>query len=46
MSLSLLIVGAHWGIDNYRQLNCLSDFAENSLKGVYMYQDDTSEIIF
>jgi len=28
--LSLLIMGGpHWGIDNYRPFNYLSDFAEN-----------------
>jgi len=32
-------------IDNYRTFNYLSDFAENQLKDVYMYQDDTWEII-
>ena len=38
--LSLLIIGgAHW------LLNYLSDFAENWSKGVYVYQDDTCEII-
>jgi len=37
--------GPHWVIDNYRLFNYLSDFAENWLKGVYMYQDDTCEII-
>ena len=38
--------GPHWGIDNYRPFNYLSDFAENWPKGVYMYQDDNCEIIF
>ena len=33
------------GIDNYRAFNYLSDFAENWLKGLYMYQDDTRAII-
>jgi len=37
--------GPHWGIDNYRWFNYLSDFAEIWLKGVYMYQDDTCEVI-
>jgi len=37
--------GPHWGIDNYRLFNYLSYFAENWLKGVYMCQDDTREII-
>ena len=37
--------GLHWGIDNYRAFNYLPDYAENWLKGVYMYQDDTCEII-
>jgi len=36
---------ARWGIDSYRLFNYLSDFAENWLNGVYMYQDDTREII-
>jgi len=31
-------------LDNYKQFNYLSDFSEN-WKGVYMYQDDTCEII-
>jgi len=26
--------GPHWGVDNYRLLNYLADFAENWLKGV------------
>ena len=44
--LSLLIMGGpHWGIDNYRQFNYLSGFAENWLKCVYMCQDETCEII-
>jgi len=45
--LSLLIMGggAHWGIDNCRLFNYLSDLADNWLKGVYMCQDDTCEII-
>jgi len=29
----------------YRAVSYLSDFAENWLKGVYTYQDDTCEII-
>jgi len=33
------------GIDNYRPLDYLSDFAENWLKGLCMYQDDTRAII-
>ena len=37
--------GAHWGIDNYKSPNYLSDFAENWLKCVYVCQDDTCEII-
>jgi len=41
----LLIMGAHWSIDNYRPLNYLSGFAENWLKGVCMCQDETCEII-
>jgi len=40
--MSLLIRG---GISNYGPFNYRSDFAENWLKGVYMYQDDTCEII-
>jgi len=32
-------------IDNYRAANYLSDFAENQLKGVFVCQDDTGEII-
>jgi len=41
VQLSLLVMGGpHWGIDNYRAFNHPSDFAENWLKGVYMYQDD------
>jgi len=32
-------------IDNYRVFNCLSDFTENWLKGVYMCQDITCGII-
>ena len=40
--LSLLImVGPHWGYDNYRPLDYLSDFADNWLKRVYMCQNDT-----
>ena len=35
--------GPHW--DNYELFNFLSDLAENWLKGVYMCQDDTCEII-
>ena len=31
--------GPHWGIDNYRLFNYLSDFAEHWLKGVYMCQN-------
>jgi len=31
---SLLITGGHWGIDNYRLFDYLSDFAENWLEGV------------
>ena len=27
--LSLLITGGHWGIDNYKQFNYLSHFAES-----------------
>ena len=42
---ALEFMGVHWGINNYRLFNYLSDFAENRLKGVYMYQDDTCEII-
>ena len=46
VQLSLLIVGGDPpGIDNYRAFNYLSDFAENWLKGLYMYQDDTRAII-
>jgi len=46
MQLSLPVRGgAHWGIDNYRLFNYLSDFAKNWLKGVYMCQNDTCEII-
>jgi len=41
----LNLQGAHWGIDNYRPSNYLSDFDENWLKGVYMCQDDTCGII-
>jgi len=37
--------GLHWGIDNYRAFNYLSDFTKNWLKGVYMYQDDIRELI-
>jgi len=37
--------GPYWGIDNNRPFNYLSDFAENWLKGFYMCQDDTCEII-
>jgi len=37
--------GPHWGIENYRLFNYLSYFAENWLKGVYLCQDDTCEII-
>ena len=37
--------GVHWGIDNYGPCSYLSDFAENWVKGVYMCQDDTCEII-
>jgi len=44
--LTLLIMGGpHWGIDKYRLFNYLSDFAGNWVKGVYMCQNDTSEII-
>jgi len=41
VQLGLLIMGAllgHWQL-------YLFDFAENWLEGVYMYQDDTCEII-
>ena len=38
--------GHHWGIDDYRLFNYLSDFPESWLKSVYMYQDNTCEIIF
>ena len=31
--------GVHWGIDNYRSFNYLSDFAEKWLKGVYNSED-------
>jgi len=45
--LSWLIMGGHhWGIDDYRLFNYLSDFPESWLKSVYMYQDNTCEIIF
>ena len=51
VQLSLIIMGAHWGIDNDRLFNYLSDFAEDWLKdvymclqGVYMCQNDTCEI--
>jgi len=43
LQLSLLIMGG--GKDNYRAFNYLPDFAENWLKGVYVYQDDICEII-
>jgi len=36
--------GPHWGIDNYKLFNYLSDFAEIWLEGVYVCQDDTCEI--
>jgi len=45
VQLSLLIMGPHWGIDNYRLFNNLSDFAKHWLKGAYRCQDDTCEII-
>jgi len=35
----------HWDIDDYRLFNYISDFAETWLKGLYMCQDDTCEII-
>jgi len=40
VQLSLLIMWAHWGIDNYRPCNYLSDFAEIWLEDVYMCQDE------
>jgi len=42
--LSLLVIGASLGHWHY-YLNYLSGFAENWLKGVYMCQDGTCEII-
>ena len=38
VQLSLQIMGAPLG---YRPINSLSTFAENCVKGVYTYQDDT-----
>jgi len=45
MQLSLHLWGPHWGINNCRLFNYLSDFAEDWLKCVYMCQNDTCEII-
>jgi len=41
---SLLITGGGT-LGNYELFNYLSDFAETRLRGVYMSQDDTCEII-
>jgi len=37
--------GPHWGIEPDRLFNYLSNFADNWLKGVHMYQDDICDII-
>jgi len=44
-AVELTNYGAHCGIDNYRLFYYLSAFAENWLRGVYMCQNDTCEII-
>ena len=45
VQFSLLVIGGG-GIDKNCPFNHLSDFAKNWLEGVYMYRDDTCEIIF
>ena len=37
VQLSLLIMGSHWGFDNYRPFNYFSDFAGSWLKGVDIF---------
>ena len=46
VQLSLLIMGGgHWVMANYNLFTYLLDFAENWLRGVYVCQDDTCNII-
>ena len=45
VQLSLLIIGANWGIESYRLFNYLSDFAENRLEGIHMCRDNACELI-